>query len=80
MEQLWKAVIAAAATTSASNTTTAVSTEQTVIRQYFQPILSDLLRAATDRRCVYHVLLQSTAILKLASSLALTQLSVACAA
>jgi hypothetical protein len=58
MEQLWKAVIAAAATTGASNTT--ASTEQTVIRQYFQLILSDLLRAATDRRYVYHVSLQSS--------------------
>jgi hypothetical protein len=53
MEQLWKAVIAAAAATSITATT--ASTEQTVIRQYFQPILSDLLRAATDRRYVYHV-------------------------
>ena len=59
MEQLWKAVIAAAATTSASssNAATTVSTEQTVIRQYFQPILSDLLRAATDRRYVQHALI-----------------------
>eukprot|EP00953_Heterococcus_sp_UTEX-ZZ885_P034922 18063-Heterococcus_DN1.PRE.3 len=48
MEQLWKAVIAAAAATTITTATTA-GTEQTVIRQYFQPILSDLLRAATDR-------------------------------